>query len=147
MSISFARHDYYSPHARVSQIRVLIERLDKTNSEASTILSAELVHQAVRDCPSLRLQKKSLKLLLDSGNEREMATYLIMSRALLSEKFDKLSQLHSVLQVQHEALIERYALVFAQCDFECLSTCLTALECWSKTTMKRSATCRIGPPA
>lgn len=94
-------------HPRISQIRVLIQRLDKTNSEASTILSTELVHQAVRDCSSLRLQKKSLKLLLDSGNEREMATYLIMSRALLSEKFDKLSQLHSVLQVQHETLIER----------------------------------------
>ncbi len=42
---------------------------------------------------------------MDSGNE--MAKYLIMCRALMSEKFDKLSQQHHVLQVKHEEFVER----------------------------------------
>jgi hypothetical protein len=79
-----------------------------SKSDTAAVLSTEAVKLAVKQCPSLRLQQTSLELLLDSGNE--MAKYLIMSRALLSEKYDKLSQQHCVLQVKHEGLVERFVI-------------------------------------
>ena len=88
------------------QVRVLVERLDSSKSENSTIYSKENVERVLKECPSLRSQQKSLGLLLDSDDE--MAKYLILSRALMSEKYDKLAQQFSALQVKHEGLIERY---------------------------------------
>ncbi len=87
-------------------MRVLVERINSSKSEASAVFSAEAVKLAVRECPSLRLQQKPLELLLDSGDE--MAKYIVMSRALMSEKYDKLSQQHNFLQMNHENLLTRY---------------------------------------
>ncbi len=85
---------------------MLVERLDASKSGSQTVFSKENVERALKECPSLRSQQKSLGLLLDSDDE--MAKYLILSRALMSEKYDNLSQQFSVLQVKHEGLIERY---------------------------------------
>lgn len=93
------------PFIYISQIRVQVERTAASKSETSADLSTEAVKLAVKECPSLRLQQHSLETLVDSGNE--MAKYLIMCRALMSEKFDKLSQQHHVLQVKHEEFVER----------------------------------------
>ncbi len=93
------------PFNCILQIHVLVERTDASKSGATAGLSTEAVKLAVKECPSLRLQQRSLDTLLDSGNE--MAKYLIMCRALMSEKYDKLSQQHHFLQVKHEEFVER----------------------------------------
>jgi hypothetical protein len=96
------------PFNFILQIHVLVERTDASKSGATGAtagLSTEAVKLAVKECPSLRLQQRSLETLLDSGNE--MAKYLIMCRALMSEKYDKLSQQHHFLQVKHEEFVER----------------------------------------
>lgn len=85
---------------------MLVQRLDVSKAESFAVFSKENVERVMKECPSLRLQQKSLGMLLDSDDE--MAKYLILSRALMSEKYDKLSQQFSVLQVKHEGLIERY---------------------------------------
>ena len=114
-------------------MRVLVERINTSKSEASAVFSAEAVKLAVRECPSLRLQQKPLELLLDSGDEMAKYTtpplkttpllciklgychrYIVMSRALMSEKYDNLSQQHNFLQMNHENLLTRYHVIVSQ---------------------------------
>lgn len=95
---------------------MLVQRLDVSKAESFAVFSKENVERVMKECPSLRLQQKSLGMLLDSDDE--MAKYLILSRALMSEKYDKLSQQFSVLQVKHEGLVERYkqSAIWFVCD-------------------------------
>lgn len=108
-------------------MRVLVERLDASKSGSQAVFSKENVERVLKECPSLRSQRKSLGMLLDSDDE--MAKYLILSRALMSEKYDNLSQQFSVLQVKHEGLVERYTKTMSPvCLFAIFSSVSTALE-------------------
>ena len=54
-------------------------------------------------------QQKLLEPLLDLENE--MARFVIMSRAFMSEKFDQVSVQHENLQFQHGHFVDRYVKV------------------------------------
>jgi hypothetical protein len=95
-----------TPNPSRGQIRVTLERVDKSKAHGSNNISSESVKQLLRELPSLRSRQKALEQLLDSGND--IANLLVVSRSLMSEKFDRLLQQHSVLELKHENLIQRY---------------------------------------
>lgn len=91
------------------QVHVVVQRLDnpKAGSPGGSQITSEVVRTNLKSLNPR--QQKLLEPLLDLDNE--MARFVIMSRAVMSEKFDQLSVQHEKLQFQHGHFIDRYIAV------------------------------------
>jgi hypothetical protein len=87
------------------QVHVVVQRLD--NPKACSQITSEVVRTNLKSLNPR--QQKLLEPLLDLDNE--MARFVILSRAVMSEKFDHLSVQHDKLQFQHGHFIDRYIAV------------------------------------